>query len=339
MSMEAGLKTWNKKTIGKSELEGLLHTRSEAELWQLVSNAVSAGLLSPVKSSGMSGNKAYPLYLKYRISIHEDFSEALSCIVMLHPAMTKTGYLETHPESYLRYRAQLEKLSSYLFRSQDKVPVSRKERSFEIFGEEKQLEDRAFMRELNHIGLTAEALGYYETPEYCFNDYIPERKGHMILLILENKDIWFNIRRRMYEDRACRLWNTSVDGAVYGCGNRISEAGALTEYTAFLGSGEVKYLYWGDIDRAGLNIYLSLRKNNPQLDISMFTPAYEEMIRLSEKREIPDSEDHREQMKNYEDIYKLFSGKIREQLEALIESGKRLPQEIINYETLLRVMR
>lgn len=339
MAIETKLKSWNKKNISKSELENLLHTGSDAELCNLVSDAVNSGILAPVKSSGTNGNRAYPLYLKYRITISEDYSDALSELDMLHPSMNKAGYLRSRPDIYVKFKPQIQLLSSYLFKRQPKVSVSKKERSFEIFGEEKQLEDAAFCSLLDRLGLTSDVLRYYETPEYCFNDYIPERKDCMILLLLENKDIWFNVRRRMYEDNAQEILGTHIDGTVYGSGNRVSEAEALSEYTRFMGTENVKYLYWGDIDRAGLNIFLSLLKNNPKADISLFVPAYEEMLRLSVDRKIPDSKDHRERLGNYEEIYGLFSEEGRNQLIKLIEDNKRLPQEIVNYESLLKIMR
>lgn len=339
MNIETKLKAWNKKTINLSELGSLLHTDSDAELCNLVSDAVNYGILTPIKSSGTNGNRAYPLYLRYRIIISEDYSDAFSEIAMLHPAINKTGHLNSKPEMYVKFKAQLQKLNTYLFRTSSKVSVSKKERSFEIFNEEKQLEDKEFCNLLDRLGLTPDVLCYYETPEYCFNDYIPQRKSSMVLLILENKDIWFNIRRRMYEDGAFEILGTHIDGAVYGAGNRVSEAGALSEYTRFMGTDTVKYLYWGDIDRAGLNIFLSLSKNNPAMDIRLFVPAYLEMLRLSENREVSDSNDHRDRVGNYEEIYSLFSDEEKNQLIKLIESNKRLPQEIINYESLLKMMR
>lgn len=339
MNIENILKAWNKKTINIAELRSILHTDSDVELYNFIIEAVNSGLLTPIKSSGPNGNRAYPLFLKYRITFTEDYSDACSEIVMLHPAINKTGYLSAKPEMYVKFRTQFQKLNTYLFKKQSKVSVSKKERSFEIFGEEKQLEDSTFRGLLDRLGLAFDVLNYYETPEYCFNDYIPQRKNCMTLLILENKDIWFNIRRRMYEDGAGEILGTHIDGAVYGCGNRVSEQGALSEYTRFMGADTVKYLYWGDIDRAGLNIYLSLLKNNPKMDIRLFVPAYAEMLRLAEDREIPDSGDHRDRIGNYEEIYSLFADEEKSQLIKLIESNKRLPQEIINYESLLKMMR
>ena len=198
MDVEAKLSAWNKRTISLSELKGVLNADSEAELYAMVSDAVAHGKLSPVKAAQTNGNRVYPLYLKYRITFRADYSEALHEVALLHPAMLQSGYLQAKPEMYLKYKEQLMNLNRFLFKKHTGVAISKKERSFEIFDEEKQLEDRAFCNVLEHLGLTSDVLCYYETPEYCFHDYIPIRKQQMTLLICENKDIWFNIRRRMY---------------------------------------------------------------------------------------------------------------------------------------------
>ncbi len=79
--------------------------------------------------------------------------------------------------------------------------------------------------------MSEEDLGFYNTPEYCFHDYIPERKNSMVLLICENKDIWFNIRRCMFEDNYKSLFGVPIDGVVFGNGNEVTKKqGALTEY-------------------------------------------------------------------------------------------------------------
>lgn len=339
MGIESKLRTWKKKTIGKSELQEMLHVSTDAELYNVVSDAVEAGMLSPVKASGTSGNRRYPLYLKYKITLNEDYSDALSEIAMLHPILTQNGYLRSNPLIFLNNKETLAKLNQYLFRKHGDIAISRKERSFEIFGIEKELDNSIVRTLLKNVGLTAKILGYYDTPEFCFNDFIPTKKKSMVLLICENKDIWFNIRRRMYEDNASEIFNTHIDGTVYGCGNQISEAGALSGYTDFMGAKTVHYLYWGDIDRAGLNIYLSLKKNNPTISIRLFTEAYIRMLVLAKDITIPDSDDHRERMGDYTELYSCFSEDSRQALIRCIDGNKRVPQEIINYERLLTYMK
>ena len=339
MNIQSALAAWKKKTVTVSELKTLLHTQSDAELYTLVSNAASSGLLSPVRASGSNGNRSYPLYMKYRVTLAPDDASALEEIAVLHPLLLKSGVLQAKPELYRKHREPILKLNAYLFSGLPKIPIAKKERSFEIFDEEKQLDDRDFRSLLDRLGLTSETLKYYETPEYCFNDFIPRRKSRLRLLICENKDIWFNIRRRMYEDGACEIFGTQIDGVVYGNGNEINACGALKAYTVFLGADEVSYLYWGDIDRAGLDIFLTLRRNSPDLEIDLFTAAYIEMLRLAEGRSVPDSGDHRERTVDYQEIADRFPIEYGNRLLELLENNKRVPQEIISYEALLRVMK
>lgn len=332
---------YGKKTITKTQLEKLFGVAEEERLFSIVSRLQDDRILEPVKNSKTNGNMVYPVYLKYKVCIaQEDFKEELAEIISLHPRLQYGEILRNKPAEYRKYREAFQRLDRYLFSDRkDCTPVSRKERSFEIFNQEKLLDERSFCALLEKLNLTPDTLFFYDTPEYCFNDFIPEKKSKMTLLICENKDIWFNIRRRMFEDRASEIFGTHIDGAVYGSGNKISEKNALTEYTRFMGGGTVSYLYWGDIDRAGLNIYLSLLNSNPDLDISLFVPAYEEMLRLSVNFDIPDSQDKRELTGDYSEIYGAVSLAYRDRFEESILQNKRIPQEIITYANLTNIMR
>ena len=334
------LKKYAKKTISKTDLETLFAVSSDEELFGIISVLSEQQILSPIKSSKTNGNRLYPIYLKYKVSFPQDTYEAeLKEISALHPLLQSNGYLQSKPEEYKKYRLQLQKLDRYLFyRSENEISISRKERSFEIFDEEKTLDDKTFCALLERIGIAADSLAFYDTPEYCFNDYIPDRKAQMTLLICENKDIWFNIRRMMFENNATNIFDIHIDGVVYGCGNKVSGMGALTTYTEFIGS-EVKYLYWGDIDRAGLNIYLSAVRANPNIDIKLFVPAYEEMLRLAQTRNIPDSDDERNCIEDYSQIFDLVDQNLRTIFEQNIQNNKRIPQEIITYAFLKENMR
>lgn len=310
------LKKHEKKTIEKREMELLFKTSSDEELHEIVTSLFEKQILSPIKSSKTNGNRQYPIYLKYKITLPlESYEDELTEIGRLHPLLLNNGYLQNKPEEYKKYRTYIQTLDRYLFQQKkDDIPISRKERSFEIFDEEKILDDRVFCAFLERLGITARTLLYYDTPEYCFNDYIPLRKQKMVLLICENKDVWFNIRRMMFENHASTIFNTHIDGVVYGCGNKVSGLGSLTSYTEFIGA-EVEYLYWGDIDRAGLNIYLSTARNNPKLSINLFVPAYEEMLRLARSRNIHVSKDDRDRMEDYGAVYKNISQDLRDEFE------------------------
>ena len=334
------LKKYGKKTISKTDLESVFVTSSDEALFEIISILSEQQILAPIKNSKTNGNRLYPIYLKYKVAIpQETYETELKEINALHPLLQSNSYLQSKPEEYKEYRFLIQKLDRYLFsRNGKEIAISRKERSFEIFDAEKALDDKTFCALLERIGITSNELAFYDTPEYCFNDYIPDRKAQMTLLICENKDIWFNIRRMMFENNVTNIFNTYIDGVVYGCGNKVSGMGALTTYTKFIGS-EVNYLYWGDIDRAGLNIYSSAVRANPNIEINLFVPAYEEMLRLAQTKNIPDSDDERNCIEDYSQIFALVDQNLRAQFEKSIQENKRIPQEIITYAFLKDNMR
>lgn len=215
--------------------------------------------------------------------------------------------------------------------------MSRRERSFSIFGDEKVLDYHLTL--LDNIGISGENLHYYETPEQCFSDYIPVRKSQMMLLICENKDIWFNIRRLMYENGHHILFGTHIDGVIFGQGNDITGKGKFHSYSQFLGADQITYLYCGDIDRAGFDIFLRLCKETKGITISLFLPAYHKMLELSEKLILPDSKDGRCFMPDISGILSEFSQYEQAQILKILHENKRLPQEILSYPVLAENMR
>jgi len=336
MNYEKTLKSFKKKTITRQELKTIFKTNEDSELYGIVSELCKDKMLKPIEKSGENGNRMYPLYMKYKIiDSNEDNQLLIDEIISLHPALQNKSWLKKHISKYEKNREAILKLNKYLFQNNDlSVPISRKERSFEIFGEEKQLDDSEFKGILRELEITNDNLAFYDTPEYCFHDYIPNRKNHMVILILENKDIWFNLRKIMFEDSKNTLFNTKIDGVLYGEGNKITGLDSLKQYTEFLNCEDVSYLYWGDIDRAGLNIYCSLLRSSSSCSINLFLPAYTSMLDLSLLSEMPDSEDKRNLTDDYDDIISMFPERYKDILVNSLELNKRIPQEIITYKWL-----
>ncbi len=341
MKLENKLSNYKNKTITKDKISELITEYSDEALYEQIKNCCKKGLLEPIKCSKTNGNNVYTIYNKYKVNLPEiDYSIELSEISMLHIDLIKYDYLKKNPEVYKKYKKQIELLSKWLFANDLIIEkISKKERSFEIFNEEKELEDKVFWGILNHMGINEERLCFYNTPDYCFNDFIPSKKQNMTLLICENKDIWFNFRRLMFENNYNSFFDTIIDGVVLGDGYQISnKKGALTEYTKFLGVkiDSVEYLYWGDIDRAGLDIYSKATDVNPDLKIKLFLPAYKKMLDLAENREIPDSNDNRNLEYDFSKIFSLFDNNYSNRLKTYINSNKRIPQEIISYTKLVK---
>jgi hypothetical protein len=161
----------------------------------------------------------------------------------------------------------------------------------------------------------------------------------MTLLICENKDIWFNVRRLMYESEVNTLFDTHIDGVIFGQGNDITGKDKFRSYADYLGADEVYFLYCGDIDRAGFDIFQRLCKAAEELSIELFVPAYQKMLELSCNYQLPDSEDGRSIIPEVSGILPKFRADEQEQIMQILQENKRLPQEILSYPILADNMR
>lgn len=306
-------------------------------LYEQIKELTDNGALAPVKSSGTNGNQKNPLFMRYNICIENTIQVSPDEIYALYPRLSANGYLLRNRMQYINNKAFLCCLSEWLTNHESNDMMSRRERSFAIFGEEKELDNH--LRLLETIGISGDTLKYYETPEQCFSDYIPVRKREMTLLICENKDIWFNIRRLMYESEANTLFDTHIDGVIFGQGNDITGKDKFRSYAAYLGADTIRFLYCGDIDRAGFDIYLRLCKAAEELHIELFLPAYQKMLELSRNIQLPDSEDNRCIIPEMSDILPMFPADEQNQITQILQDNKRLPQEILSYPVLADNMR
>ena len=338
MDVKGELLAYGKKSITLEALTDLLKVEMSdtKSLFDKVSELVEISIVEPIKNSGQNGNRKYPLFKKYRILIKEESSEeAEKQIRQLHPALRKSGYLSSHVQEYLKHKEAIDCLNVFLFSKKNGEPISRKERSFEIFGREKVLDDSEVKSLLRHLEISESDLEFYDTPEYCFHDYIPERKNKLTLLICENKDIWFNIRRCMFEDHFKSLFGIAIDGVVYGNGNKVShKTGALVEYVRFMGNPNVRFLYWGDIDREGFDIFRRTREVNDSLSIELFIPGYRKMIERAKNIHLEDSPSTKKEGVSFEFLFEDFTTEEKAFLNRALEANKLIPQEIISYTVL-----
>ena len=341
------LQTYKKKTITLVDLGQILGKSTITDLESLykdIQELVFRDMLAPVKASKTNGHIRYPLYNQYHIHIAKR-QNATTEIGHLHPLLLKNGYLARNPEKYASDKQVYDGLSKYLFRTNGtETPVSRKERSYEIY-KEIQIQDQEkvldnFEKCVKAVGLTKERLCFYDTPEY-YHDYIPRKKSNMTLLVCENKDIWFDIRRSMYEGKMV-YYGCEFDGVVYGEGNAVtkkgqnSSIGGFSEYCKYIGCDYLKIYYWGDIDRYGLYIYQLFVEANPLLDIELFTAGYSAMCQKAMDQTIcfEDCNDGAIGSDRVETLMSLLNGcGIAAEhyilIDTILTKNKRIPQEII----------
>lgn len=336
-----------KQTISDVELQQIFQ-ESDYELFHTeVEKLVVSGVLVPVKSSKTNG-RLPPLFNKYRIiKPQEDYSGCLASVRRLNPLLNIAGYLQK-PELYKKHLELVEGISRYLWFARDLLdkPMSRKERSFSVWGREKLLDEHmALVREVlkfNH--LEEDFLNYYDTPEPFF-EYHQKSGELMTVLIIENKDTWFTFRKLMQASGKNNISGTEVNVLLYGEGNKITKKGALEEYRATMLGGQngqggqaARFLYFGDLDWEGIRLFFRTREANPSLDIKPFVYLYRLMLELAESVELPKSLDQRGVIGPLYEFLSLLDIAEESSLSSILAEGRYIPQEIINYHVAAKIL-
>ncbi|MEL7567449.1 MAG: hypothetical protein AAGU27_21580 [Dehalobacterium sp.] len=343
MSLANKLAEYNRAYITEAELEQMIKEVDYRLFHQAVEKLVEEGVLRPVKSAGNNG-RIPSLANKYRIIKSEkDLSEEFDFIRRLHPSLDIAGYL-AKPELYQKHREIVEGLSKYLWYEKELLskPMSRKERSFSVWGREKLLDEHfTLVREvLTFSGLKEDFLAFYDTPEPFF-EYVHSRGEEMTVLVLENKDTWFTIRKLFRETGKNIIDGTRINALIYGEGNKISKHGALEAYgweMLSVKQDRLKYLYFGDLDPEGIRLFFRAQKANPQIAIQPFSQLYGRMLKLALDRELPESKDKRGKATPWAEFIALLGFKEVQVLIDIFAQGKYIPQEIINYQEILSLL-
>ncbi len=339
-----------KKTISDQELQHIFQESDYNLFHTEVERLVESGVLSPVMSSKTNG-RLPPLFNRYRIiKPPDDNTRYLESVRRLNPLLNISGYLQ-RPEYYKKHLEIVEGISRYLWFAKDllKGPMSRKERSFSVWGREKLLDEHmALVKDVlkfNH--LDEEFLNYYDTPEPFF-EYHHDRAKPMTVLVIENKDTWFTFRKLMQATGQNCIAGTVVNVLLYGEGNKITKRGALEDYNATMlggrggqsGSGgqAAHFLYFGDLDWEGIRLFFRTREANPSLELKPFSPLYRLMLELAVTVKLPKSLDQRGVIGPLPEFLSLLGLAEEKSLGALLAEGKYIPQEIINYQVAATIL-
>ncbi|MDR3541463.1 MAG: hypothetical protein P4L69_10930 [Desulfosporosinus sp.] len=336
-----------KNTITDQELQQIFQA-SDYELFHTeVQKLIESGVLVPVKSSKMNG-RLPPLFNKYRIiRSQQDYSGYLEAVRRLNPLLNISGYLQ-RPELYQKHMEIVEGISKYLWFARDLLesPMSRKERSFSVWGKEKLLDEHmALVKEVLKFNRFEENyLNYFDTPEPFFEYH--HLLGELItVLVIENKDTWFTFRKLMQATGKNNISGTEVNVLLYGEGNKITKKGALEEYRATMlgrqpsqGGQTVRFLYFGDLDWEGIRLFFRTREANPSLDIKPFVYLYRLMLELSEQAELPKSLDQRGVIGPLQEFLSLLGITDESSLSSILAEGRYIPQEIVNYQVAAKIL-
>lgn len=329
----------DKRTFLQTDaLREMSEETSYAAFHAQVQELVTQGVLQPVGGRGDTNGQIPPLQRKYRIIRPKaDLQAETEEIMFLSPRLHISSYLKNR-RRYRRERDILLPLSTFLKREQDALlfPMSKNERAYAVWGAEKALDDSRYQGVIQYNDLQG-LLNYYHTPEPFF-DYLCMEVRHKTLLILENKDIWYTMRKIFLQDPARRrLFGLRLDGLIYGEGKKAARPGALTEYAASF-QEELEFWYCGDIDYEGFSIYEAVRRANPSLHLRLFAPGYHAMVERGTAHGLNACPKEQERPGGLEETLAECFPQDRAPIADLLARGAYIPQECLNYPFLMEAM-
>lgn len=295
-----------------------------------ITGLVEENRLSPVKSSGFNGKRP-PLYNRYRqVKEKRDRKALISHIDALIEPPLSASFYKQHLVQFERDEALIISLQNWLAKHPDcqqLAPVSLNERSFEIFGQEKLLKSGG-LRVCDNLNLPHDWLRFYQTDVPLAVFSLHNQPGP--LLIVENLDPFVTMRHLLIEGHE-KLLGFPLNTVGYGAGYGIERS--LRDLLVF-GTPELKasldpVYYWGDLDYEGICIFENLKARYPQVPIVPWKPGYERMLAKGKTVPLPKSKEKQTRTEG-EHFWPAFDPAFVQDAKALLESGRYIPQEILN---------
>lgn len=205
-------------------------------------------------------------------------------------------------------------------RALDGEPVPLAERSHEVFGDEKRLGGFLRTRFALEGGLGPESFGAYPVADpFAMTEVRP---GASWAIALENLATY---------DSVCRAYAregpTGRPAAViFGRGNHFTASClSLPERLRSVR----RLVYFGDLDRAGLEIPLAVRALVPSVSVEPWERAYAALLECK-----PGPSSRKVSPEVAARVTEFLPRELREKVAALLERGSRVPQEAVGRATL-----
>lgn len=317
-------------------LENLLGSQvdlSYENQYRYIMELLSQNKIRPVLASGTNGKKP-ALYREYWLTEERKDYHVLEeeLKYQITPQISVDFYLK-HPDLYEQDRTWVLLLNDYLKTGGDKLKhqESVNERSFEIWNREKFLSREQGKKILKRCGVRESDLNMYATTEPLAY-YSHTRKIPQNLLILENKDTFYSMRRHLLEGND-RILGIETGTLIYGAGKAVMKSFRDFDLCVepYMKAVENRIYYFGDLDYEGIGIYEGLAEMfDGRWRILPFVPGYEAMLRKAKQIvNLPDPKEQQNQ-RNSGLFFSYFTKDQVGNMEKILKSRKYIPQEILN---------
>ncbi len=336
------------ETLAYTTIDELCGTNSSNQQYLIVGPLIKDGVLKVSQRKVMRGNDEAPIYRSYHIckQLPKTLSHSAAfmegganmgvleeAVVCFNPLLTENGFLAKNLDAAKGWHNELMMLGDWLDTHEGPLDTAiLEERSFEVFHNEKLLgnkDDRrggkTLLELINNLGVAPRL--------YLQNDlhqelvyYVPRTMRRVLsVLVVENHAPFVRVQAAL--QRGVRtFFGCHVDGVVYGRGFGILAGDALSTTESLFSEGRiVRYWYWGDIDRPGVEAYERLAE---QHDVKPLVAAYQAMIAHAGS-DLPVSSDERIPTHMGVDIASQLEPPELEVFMRVLASNLRIPQEAV----------
>lgn len=261
-------------------------------------------------------------------------------IVQLDPRLWMNGWLLSHPGAFTLYERELRGIDAALQEGELPGDLTRRQLAYKMGGNEKFFEYGADGHKLLRAMGADDLIGHRLVPKADMLYHVPRRRKSMKILVTENLDPWLDVRDLMYDDGRSLILGERVHGVVLGGGNPVIENNRLSGLLETLGAETIEVLYWGDIDRAGLNLLQRLQAMlEGRYKVTPFMPAYRLMLeRAMERYPDPDQNERTTQdnveVQDFSSMLEGLSGEQAAYFSSIIQKCGLIPQEILTKQDL-----
>ena len=212
----------------------------------------------------------------------------------------------------------------------DKHNIPHRERSYEIFRDEKKLDNLRTTKPFKDGQISLEDLACYVVFEPLPIESGPPAALGMPALIVENSTTYWTVAN----------WNKEVGRyscVIYGSGNKVAAA----KDWLVLKREEFEYIeikYFGDIDATGIEIALRVKDSISDvggLAFSFELDLYELALQLEEGKQLPKCKGKKTIKKSLRPDFPIS---IASKIKKIISKGKRIPQEVVTEEVLAELV-
>lgn len=326
--IERYLNTIKKKNILLLEMQQNLPGHIQyKEFADAISELEAKEILIPVKAKGTNG-KVPGLYNQYRTNktkLNADYIEQIQNLQFtLAPKMKLDAYLKLPKEVWERDYLYIQKLDEYIKLSGlPTLQATLPERSYEILGNEKWLEQEGGVELLERLGIldTFKLTQQADPLMLAVNPKAFTKTTYH--LIVENKSTFYLFLKD--------LPNTFFTSLIYGCGWKII-AGIEGLYNQLgVCKEDSNIYYFGDLDYEGIAIYHGLGEQ-----VKLAVPFYQALLK---KAKSYGKESQRKNEEALGSFLKNFSDEEGSMIKTLLEEGAYIPQEALLQEEAHRLWR